>query len=193
MHQNEHIFFDFSFGVEHEKSLFCENVQNTSVFECFQPSWKLSWKKCPQRVFFAADYERRLFHYLSLLTVPMAPSWGSSSVKYFAWLVCVALCRPLLLKMCVSSRQNAWFYVLLCILTFIFFQKCIFLSSGLGSNPVFWRRCWNRLFWRLVSVSTSSTTSSLPDFQNVGIPPFLFPFLSFFSPFYLSSGSGFLN
>ena len=67
----------------------------------------------------------------------MAPSWASSSVKYFAWLVCVALCRPLLFKMCVSSRQNAWFCVFLYTLHFVILSKYCFLDTRNGLKPCF--------------------------------------------------------
>ena len=137
MHQNEYFFFDFVFADYDEKSWFYENVKNTSVFALFQLSWTIRWKKCPRRVFFAVDYESRLLSLFAPLTAALAPSWAPWSLRYIPWLGFVALCRRLLLKMCISSRQNAYFYVSLRILNLLFLEKVCFSEAQNGLKPCF--------------------------------------------------------
>ena len=65
----------------------------------------------------------------------MAPSWASSSVKYFAWVVCVVLYGQLLFNMCVSSRQNACFCLFLYALHFLILSHTCYLEVQNGLKP----------------------------------------------------------
>ena len=155
MHQNEHFFFDFFCVVEHEKSCFLKMLKTHQFLNVFALLKKYDEKSVRGGYF--------LPHIMKVAFSALLLSWPALWLRLgvvllldtFQALVCVALCRRLLFKMCISSRQNAWFYVSLCIQNVIFLSKMCSFEARTGVKPCFFTQMLNSAFLPVSFFSTN--------------------------------------
>ena len=76
MHQNEHFLFISSSLIMMKKADFSKMLKTHQFLNVFALLKRYDKKKCPRRVFFAADYESSLFSSFALSTGPLGLSWG---------------------------------------------------------------------------------------------------------------------